>query len=227
MVLSLKRTEIILVMKSSLYKSGIEQVLGLSDDFAISDYVSINDIKYNSVYSDSIVAIVDVDQPNDNGFITARQLKFRIPNIGIILLASECNDQVMFKALKSQASACLDKDVSAQELIDNIQRVAQGEHPIHDYVIRRPDFADQVFRHFQRLSREHEAKIAIVNLTDRETEILSRVAHGRMNKQIAQELQVSEQTIKNHITAILRKLNVKNRFEAVSVAVKQGFIHTD
>jgi DNA-binding NarL/FixJ family response regulator len=88
----------------------------------------------------------------------------------------------------------------------------------------RPKLAEQVLQQFQELAWRSEAEGLIAPLTPREMEILNYIAKGFLNKQIAAELAISEQTIKNHVTSILRKLNANARTEAVVVALKQGLI---
>jgi DNA-binding NarL/FixJ family response regulator len=96
--------------------------------------------------------------------------------------------------------------------------VARGEHPINEGLTTRPKVAEQVLQQFQELSRRYEAEAFISPLTARETEILDYIAQGYLNKQIAIKLGISEQTIKNHVTSILRKLNANARTDAVVVA---------
>ncbi len=91
----------------------------------------------------------------------------------------------------------------------------------------RPKVAEQVLHQFQELSWRSEEVAFISPLTPRETEILNYIAQGYLNKQIAGELGISEQTIKNHVTSILRKLNANARTEAVVGAIKQGLISLD
>ena len=170
------------------------------------------------------VAIVDIDAPSDSGLIFARQIKQRSPNIGIVTLTSSSNDTQLFQALKAQAAAYLSKEVTADQLVDTIRRVARGEHPINESLTNRPNVANQVLHQFQELSRRSEAEAFISPLTPKETEILNYIAQGYLNKQIAIELGISEQTIKNHVTSILRKLNANARTDAVVVAIKQGLI---
>ena len=84
--------------------------------------------------------------------------------------------------------------------------------------------AEQILQQFQELSRERETATFISPLTPRETEILNYMAQGYLNKQIADALNVSEQTIKNHITSILRKLDANARTQAVVIAIKKGLV---
>jgi DNA-binding NarL/FixJ family response regulator len=154
----------------------------------------------------------------------ARRIKQRLPNIGVVVLTSNPDDAQLFQALKAQAVAYLSKEVTADELVDIIRRVARGEHPINENLTTRPKLAEQVLQQFQELSWRSEAEGFIAPLTPREKEILNYIAQGYLNKQIAAELEISEQTIKNHVTSILRKLNANARTEAVVVAIKQGLI---
>jgi DNA-binding NarL/FixJ family response regulator len=170
------------------------------------------------------VAIIDIDGPSDSGLALSRRLKQRLPSIGVVMLASNLNDAQLFQALKAQAAAYLSKEITAVHLVDAIRRVACGEHPINESLATRPNVADKVLQQFQELSSESESKDFISPLTTRETEILNHIAQGYLNKQIAFILGISEQTIKNHITSILRKLNANARTEAVVVGIKQGLI---
>jgi len=140
------------------------------------------------------------------------------------VLTSNPDDAQLFQALKAQATAYLNKEITADQLVDIIRRVARGEHPINESLTTRPNVAEQVLHQFQELSWRSEAEGFISPLTPRETEILNYIAQGYLNKQIAVELNISEQTIKNHVTSILRKLNANARTEAVVVAIKQGLI---
>jgi len=173
------------------------------------------------------VALVDLDGPSGSGLELSYKIRQRSPNIGVIVLTSNPDDGQLFEALKVQAAAYLSKEVTSAELIDIIRRVAKGEHPINESVTNRPKVAEHVLQQFRELSAQREAEAFISPLTPRETEILQYIAQGFLNKQIAAELGISEQTIKNHVTSILRKLNANARTEAVVVAIKQGLISID
>jgi DNA-binding NarL/FixJ family response regulator len=170
------------------------------------------------------VALLDLDCPSESGLELARKIRQRSPNIGVVLLTSNPDDSQLFLSLKAQAVAYLNKEVTAQQLIDIIRRVAKGEHPINESLTNRPKVAEHVLQQFQELTSRSEAEAFISPLTPREIEILQYIAKGYLNKQIAAELGISEQTIKNHVTSILRKLNANARTEAVVVAIKQGLI---
>jgi DNA-binding NarL/FixJ family response regulator len=157
-----------------------------------------------------------------------RRLKQMMPAVGVILLAPEPHkDDDVFQAIKAQAAAFLSRDVDVDQLVTAILRCAQGQHPINDTFSERPGVAEQILQQFHELSREREASRFISPLTPRETEILHYMAEGLLNKQIADKISVTEQTIKNHITSILRKLNANARTHAVVIGIRKGLITVD
>jgi len=219
------KIQVFVVSQQSLFRQGIEHSLSPEDDIQILGATEVNDEVLKAI--DNLppdVAILDIDGPSDSSLTLARQIKQRLPNIGIIVLTSNPNDAQLFETLKAQAAAYLNKEVTVDQLADTIRRVAGGEHPINESLTNRPKVAEQVLHQFQELSRRREAESYISPLTPRETEILDYIAQGYLNKQIAFKLGISEQTIKNHVTSILRKLNANARTEAVVLAIKQGLI---
>ena len=198
------------------------------EDIEILDATEVNDKVLSAI--DTLppdVAIVDIDGSADDSLTLARKIKQRSPNIGLIVLASNPNDTQLFRVLKAQAAAYLNKEITADQLVDTVRQVARGEHPINESLTTRPKVAEQVLHQFQELSWRSEAEAFISPLTPREMEILNYIAQGYLNKEIAIKLGISEQTIKNHVTSILRKLNANARTEAVVVAIKQGLISLD
>ncbi len=219
------KTRVLVVSQQSLLREGIERLLSGIADIEIWGVSNINETVLTMIENiPPDVAIVDIDAPTDNGLFLAGRLKQRSPSIGIIMLANNLDDSQVFQTLKFQASACLEKDVTADDLLVTVRRVASGEHPINDNLTDRPKVAEQVLQQFQKLSWQMEVEEFISPLTPRETEILDYIAKGYLNKQIALKLGISEQTIKNHVTSILRKLNANARTEAVVVAIRKGLI---
>jgi len=219
------KIQVFILSQQSLFRQGIEHSLSTVEDVEVSGAAEVNDEVLSTI--DNLppdVAIVDIDAPSDSGLTLARRIKQRLPNIGVVALTSNQNDSQLFQALKAQAAAYLNKEITADQLVDTIRRVARGEHPINESLTTRPKVANQVLQQFQELSWRSEAEAFVSPLTPRETKILNYIAQGYLNKQIAFELGISEQTIKNHVTSILRKLNANARTEAVVVAIKQGLI---
>ncbi len=219
------KIQVFLVSQQSLFQQGIKHSLAGMADIEVSGVSGVSSEGLAAIdTSPPDVAIVDIDGPSDDGLVLARKIKQRSPNIGVIVLTSNPSDAQLFQSLKSQAVAYSSKEVTADQLADTVRRVARGEHPINDSLTTRPKVAEQVLHQFQELYWRSEAEGFISPLTRRETEILSYIGQGYLNKQIAAELGISEQTIKNHVTSILRKLNANARTEAVIVAIKQGLI---
>jgi DNA-binding NarL/FixJ family response regulator len=223
--MSTDKIQVFLVSQQSLFQQGIKHSLASTADIEVLGVCGVSSEVLSAIdTSPPDVAIVDIDGPSDDGLVLAHKIKQRSSNIGVIVLSSNPNDAQLFQALKAQAVSYLSKEVTADQLADTVRRVARGEHPINESLTARPKVAEQVLHQFQELYWRSEAEGFISPLTRRETEILSYIGQGYLNKQIASELGISEQTIKNHVTSILRKLNANARTEAVIVAIKQGLI---
>ena len=221
----MNKIQVIIVSQQVFFRQGIEHSLSKTKDIQISATADVSDEVLSII--DNLppdVALLDIDTPADSGLKLARRIKQRLPTIGVVVLTSGPDDAQLFQALKAQAVAYLSKEVTATELVNTIRRVARGEHHINESLTTRPKLAEQVLMQFQELSLRSEAEQFLAPLTPREMEILKYIAQGYLNKQIAAELDISEQTIKNHVTSILRKLNANARTEAVVVAIKQGLI---
>ena len=217
---------VLIISQQVLFRQGIELILSPIEDIeviGIADFSNGIALAVDELPPD--VAILDIDAHSDTGLALSQTLKQRLPNVGIIIVTSTATDAQLFQALKAQAAAFLNKEITPDQLIDTIRLVAHGGYPINQSLITRPRVADQVLQQFQGLSLESE--VFVSPLTQRETQILEYVAQGFLNKQIAAELDISEQTIKNHVTSILRKLNANARTEAVVFALKKGIISLD
>ncbi|OGN98099.1 MAG: hypothetical protein A2Y89_07340 [Chloroflexi bacterium RBG_13_51_18] len=219
------KIQIFIISQQSLFLQALEHTFSETEDIVIVGTTGINNDVLKAM--DNLppdVALLDLDGPSESGLELAKKIKQRSPNIGVIILTSNSDDNQLFLALKAQAVAYLSKEVTGAQLAEIIRRVAKGEHPINESLTNRPRVAEHVLQQFQELSSRTEAEAFISPLTPREIEILEYIAQGYLNKQIAAELGISEQTIKNHVTSILRKLNANARTEAVVVAIKQGLI---
>ena len=224
----MNKIQVIIISQQVFFRQGIEHSLSKVRDITISATAEISDEVLSII--DKLppdVALLDIDTPSDAGLKLARKIKQHLPTIGVVVLTSNPDDAQLFQALKAQAVGYLGKEVTASELVNTIRGVSRGEHPINESLTTRPKLAEQVLQQFQELSLRSEAESFISPLTPREMEILRYIAQGYLNKQIAAELDISEQTIKNHVTSILRKLNANARTEAVVVAIKQGLISLD
>jgi two-component system response regulator DegU len=214
-----------IISPQSLFRQGVRHSLAGMSGVEITAEAEANDEALSAVESSlPDVVMVDIDAPYDNGLKLARQIRQRLPNIGVIVLTSTPDDDQLFQAIKAQAAAYLSKDITAEELVNTVKRAAKGEHPINESFVSHPKVAEQVLHHFRELPLGQGTESFVSPVTSREQEILNYMAKGYLNKQIALALDISEQTVKNHVTSILRKLNANARTQAVVEAIKHGLV---
>lgn len=208
-----------------LFLEGVRHSFAGKEDIEITGEARITDkMSLTIEVMPPDVAIVDLDAAPDSGLSLAHRIKQVTPSTAVVVLASDTSDAQLFKVIRSQASAYLSKDVSSEELCDVVRRTASGEHPINESLNNRPKVAQHILHQFQELSQQREVESLISPLTSRETEVINYMAQGYANKQIAVKLDISEQTIKNHVTSILSKLDANARTEAVVKAIRRGLI---
>lgn len=171
------------------------------------------------------VVILDARLPKLSGLKVTQRLRRELPHVGVIVIAGADEEQVLFEATRAGASAFLAKDCEPAELVQTIRRVRNGEFPINDRVFSRPAVASKVLAEFRELSAYGPAaQHVFAPLSPREIQILDNISQGMTNKEVAYALAISEQTVKNHMSSILRKLSVNDRTQAVVYAIRQGWI---
>jgi DNA-binding NarL/FixJ family response regulator len=219
------KIRVLIADQQPLFRQGIRSILGSIQDIEICGEVgSSNEVvtATNTLFPD--VVLLDIELSLGDGVDLAKTIKQLLPSVAVVLLSPQPNDDELFQAIKSRVAGYLKRDVSSSVLVTTIRRCAAGEHPINDTFLAQPKVAHQVLEQFQDFSWGKGAETLVSPLTPRETEILTYMAKGYFNKQIAIELSISEQTIKNHITSILRKLDANARTQAVITAIKRGLI---
>ena len=210
-----------------LFQEGMLSALSGTEDMQIIGQAKVTDQALITEVMPPDVVIVDLDNSPDSGLSLAYRLKQRLPSVGIIMLTSSPSDDQLFQAIENRVAVYLSKEIIGDYLADMVRRVARGEYPINESLSSRPELAGKILSQFQELSKKTEAETLIAPLTTRETEVLNYVAQGYSNKQIAAKLNISEQTIKNHVASIMIKLNANARTQAVVIAVQQGLISID
>jgi DNA-binding NarL/FixJ family response regulator len=220
-----QKIRVLIADQQPLFRQGVRSTLNQIADLDICGEVDSNNELISAIstlYPD--VVLLDIEMASDEGMDLAKAVKQLLPSAAVILLSPQPNDDELFQAIKSRVAGYARRDISSNELVTIIRRAAAGEHPINDTFLSQPKVAHKVLEQFQNFSWGKGAESFVSPLTPRETEILTYMAQGFFNKQIALELSISEQTIKNHITSILRKLDANARTQAVITALKRGFI---
>jgi DNA-binding NarL/FixJ family response regulator len=221
-----QRTKILLVDDHALFRVGMRQILEAEPDFDIvGEAEDPRDAFTMAVELSPDIVLLDLSLPAPGGIETTQRVKREVPSVGIIALAVAEDEDQLFEAIKAGAAAFILKDISPEDLVTIIRRVRAGEYLINDKVFSRPSVASRVLKEFRELAvYGQEAAPIFAPLSPREVEILDNIAKGMTNKQVAYALTISEQTVKNHMSSILRKLSVNDRTQAVVYAMKQGWI---
>lgn len=157
------------------------------------------------------VILMDIKMPRLDGIAATKQLKTEMPYVRIMMLTVSETDEDLFEAIKAGASGYLLKNVDPDYLIASVQQVQRGEVPI------APTMAAKILRELTA-----PAETTVQALTGRERQVLELLAGGLANKEIAFQLKISENTVKNHLRNILEKLHLQNRVQAALYAVRMG-----
>ena len=216
---------IAIIDRSQFFRDGLCQNLSSYKDLRLLECDPCkNPLQYIEVNSIDVV-LLDIDSPITEGLELGKTIMQHYPNTRVIILSSYFHEEELFETLKTGAAAYIDKRISTEELVKVIRRASRGEYPINDSVSSNPSIANRVISQFQEIASMGLIKEKVAApLTLREIQILSCIANGNSNKQVAYSLGISEQTIKNHVSAILRKLNANDRAHAVAMAISNRWV---
>jgi DNA-binding NarL/FixJ family response regulator len=223
-----------IVDSQPFFRSGVRQALSQGNNLEAMDILecdpgdngneAITQITTNS----PDIVLLDIGYPFLNGLDLGKKIARSFPGTGVIVLSTnpDEDEDELFEVIKIGAVAYLrSKHCSPTELVDTIKRASGGEYPINECVSSKPKVAWRVLRQFQDMASMGRTLEDITTpLTPKEIQILTHIAEGNSNKRIANILGISEQTIKNHVSAILRKLNANDRAHAVFIAIRNGLI---
>ncbi len=166
------------------------------------------------------VILMDLRMPCMDGVEATRLIKREFPHIGIIALTMNEEQQHVFDLVRAGATGYLLKDSDSLQIVDAIRAIARGDSLIH------PSVAGKILAEFSLLAADKAQTRSLVDhdLTEREITVLRLVASGQTNKEVANSLELSEKTIKNHLGNIFHKLHVYDRTQAAVLAIRRGII---
>jgi len=208
----------------ALFRRGLEMVLAGEPDIELVGQASDGaEAVEKAAESLPDIVLMDIRMPRSNGIEACRAMKEAAPSAKIIILTISDEEEDLFEAIRAGASGYLLKDIPLDELADSVRAVNGGQSLIN------PSMAGKLLTEFATLARrdaeDEPAKHAPApKLTEREMEVLRLVARGMNNRDIAKELFISENTVKNHVRNILEKLQIHSRMEAVMIAVREKLI---
>ena len=230
----MRRIKVLIVSSNTFARSGIKQSLAEQNALQMLDIVECDldqeETNLITQIADCLPDIVLLDQGHHTslGLQLTRKITRSFRGIKVVTISSKNaeDDAELFQVVKSGAAAYLNAEHCTSDLlIQTISRCADGEYPINDSVTNRPKLSWRVLREFQEfaLNRKYVAN-AMESLTSKEIQVLKLICEGNSNRQIGDILGTSEQTIKNQVSSILRKLNANDRAHAVFIAARDGWI---
>jgi DNA-binding NarL/FixJ family response regulator len=212
---------VLIVDDHALFRRGLEIVLEPEPDIVVVGEASDGQeatAKALELMPD--VVLMDVRMPRRSGIEAAREIRDTLPHVRILMLTVSEEEADLYDAIKAGASGYLLKEISAEEIAQAIRSVVAGQSRIS------PSMASKLLTEFATMSKQATERRLMPppRLTDRETEVLKLVANGLNNRDIARELYISENTVKNHVRNILEKLHLHSRMEAVVYAMRQNIL---
>lgn len=216
---------VLLVDDHTLFRRGIESLLVAHQSFevvgdAADGYEAIALAKETM----PDVILMDIDMPNCDGLEATRQIKHALPYVKIVMLTVSDDDDKLFEAIKSGAQGYLLKDLEAYQLFDMLESIRRKEAPLSGLI------AAKILAEFLHPKADHAQAPAqvVAHSTDalsaREIEVLELIVNGKTNKEIADALLITANTVKNHLSNILDKLHLQNRIQIAVYAVRQGLV---
>jgi DNA-binding NarL/FixJ family response regulator len=165
------------------------------------------------------IVLMDVRLPDGTGVDACRRLRQEVPHCRVLILTSFADSELVVEAIEAGAAGYVLKQLDTEQLLRAIRGIRDGDSVLD------PSVTPGVLARVREAARNRRAD-AFADLTPRELEVLEEVARGLTNAEIADRLVLSEKTVRNHISAILAKLNVGNRTEAATYAVRHGIADT-
>jgi DNA-binding NarL/FixJ family response regulator len=212
---------VLIVDDHALFRRGLQMVLeGETDIDVVGEASDGQEAIERAENTTPDVVLMDVRMPKRSGIEATRTIKDTLPSTKILMLTISDEEADLYEAIKAGASGYLLKEISIEEVADAVRAVHAGQSLIS------PSMASKLLNEFAAMvkRRDERAQVPGPRLTTRELEVLKLVAKGLNNRDIGQELFISENTVKNHVRNILEKLHLHSRMEAVVYAVREKLL---
>ena len=218
--------KVLIADDQELIRQSLQIVLGIEKDLEIVDAVANGKEVIRSVRRmKPDVILMDIRMPEMDGVVCTQIIKENSPGIKIIILTTVDDDEYVFNALKYGASGYLLKGISTKELADAIRKVYQGSAMINS------DITSKVVKLFSKMAQSnitiHVDEKEVADLKRSELQIIALVGSGMSNKEIAGKLRLSEGTVRNNLSIILSKLDLRDRTQLAIWAVQTGAVYKD
>ena len=219
MIDATEKIKVLIVDDHQVVRQGLRTFLELQDDVLVVGEAGDGETAVDMVRRlNPNVVLMDLVMPRLDGISATRQVKLLGSDVKVIALTSFTEDDKVFPAIQAGASSYLLKDVSPDDLVEAIRAVHRGEARLHPDIARK--LMEQVA---QQASPSHGSHFE--DLTEREREVVNLVAKGHSNQEIANELVISEKTVKTHVSNILGKLQLEDRTQLAIYAIKKGLVN--
>lgn len=212
-----ERISVILVDDHEVVRNGMRSYLKTTADFDVIGEAASGEEAIQLV-TEHIpdVVLMDVIMPGMDGVVTTREIKKISPRTQVVVLTSFHDDDLIFPALKAGAIAYILKDMKMDKLVDALRRAINGEVTLH------PLIANRVLQNLRGENSEEPS--FYTDLTERELDVLKLIAKGMTNSQIAEQLVITENTVKGHVSNIISKLHVADRTQVAVYAWQKGIV---
>ncbi|MGC9397649.1 MAG: response regulator [Anaerolineae bacterium] len=216
--------KMVIVDDHPFFREGVRKVLNAEEDIEVIAETGTGDEALRLIPdAKPDVTLMDVNLPGMNGLQVTRALKDQYPELKFIILTAYDDEEQIYHAIRIGASAYFAKDVAPDQLLSTIRAVAEGYYVI-DGKRMTPEMAEQWLLDCYRRFGAGLEDTTFSPLTPREMDVLELITEGLSNKGIAYRLGISKQTVKNHVTSILAKLNLSDRTQAAIYALRRGWV---
>ncbi|MBN1310570.1 MAG: response regulator transcription factor [Anaerolineae bacterium] len=222
-----QKIKILIVDDHHIFRQGVQVNLELQSDIQVIGHGANGEQGLALVRQmQPDVVIMDINLPVMNGIQVTRQLAAEGHSSRIVMLTAYDDTQQVIHAMRAGASAYCAKEIEPDKLVEVIRQVVQGRYVLYEQVFDKAGIEEWLDRGMQSVAGAYylDTGESFSPLSPREMEILQCVTRGLSNKEIAQALQISHQTVKNHMTSILRKLAVEDRTQAAVFALRRGWV---